>query len=415
MTKHVSSPPKIFLWILRRLTVYEDLFAISGDYEIEYAGICQDHGRVWAFLWLLWNTIKAVIYYSLFITKWSTVMFRNYLKIAFRNVIRHKVYSSINIAGLAIGMTCCILIMLWVQDELSYDRFHKHAHSLYVATFSNGSTVTPTALSGFLKSEYPEVLHTSRFAIMGRNLLKYEDKEIYEPGGVLVDPEFVKMFTISFLGGNPETALNDPNSILISEKLAHKYFGTIDPVGQTMTYNVRYALKVTGVFEDYPSNSHIRFEYMIPFAFSKTWNLNQNTWEHNNIRTYVQLQEGTLVQSVDSKISDVVERHRPQDQRPLSLQPITLLRLAPYRGHGTITYVYLFSAMAFFVLLIACINFINLTTAKSSTRAKEVGIRKTVGACRTHLIQQFFGESMFLTLIAYQRVPQGTHSWLSQG
>jgi len=188
---------------------------------------------------------------------------------------------------------------------------------------------------------------------MGSSLLKYEDTEIYEAGGVMVDPDFVKMFTISFPGGDLETMLNDPNSILISEKLARKYFGTKDPIGQTMTFNTRFALKVTGVFEDYPSNSHIRFEYILPLALSKIWNRNLNTWEYNNIRTYVQLQEGTPVKSVDLKISDVVERHRPQDQRPLSLQPVTRLRLDPYHGRGTITYVYLFSAMTFFILLIA--------------------------------------------------------------
>ena len=216
----------------------------------------------------------------------------------------------------------------------------------------------------------------------------------------MVDPDFVKMFTIPFLGGNRETALDDPHSILISEKLALKYFGNKDPIGETMTFAASLDLKVTGVFEDYPSNSHITFEFMLPLALSKLWNRDLNTWEYNNIRTYVQLHEGTPVKSVDSKISDVVERHRPQDQRPLSLQPVTQLRLNPYRGRGTLTYVYLFSAMAFFILLIACINFINLTTAKSSTRAKEVGVRKTVGACRVNLIRQFFGESLFLTLIA---------------
>jgi putative ABC transport system permease protein len=269
-----------------------------------------------------------------------------------------------------------------------------------VATFSNGSLVTPTALSGFLKEQYPEVLHTSRFAGMGKNLLKYENTEINEEGGVMVDPDFVKMFTIPFLGGNRETSLDEPRSILISEKLALKYFGNKDPIGETMTFAASIDLKVTGVFEDYPSNSHITFEYILPFVLSKLWNRDLNTWEVNNIRTYVQLHEGTPVKSVDSKISDVVERHRPQDQRPLSLQPVTQLRLNPYRGRGTLTYVYLFSAMAFFILLIACINFINLTTAKSSTRAKEVGVRKTVGACRVNLIRQFFGESLFLTMIA---------------
>ncbi|MFC2157784.1 ABC transporter permease [Acidobacteriota bacterium] len=328
-------------------------------------------------------------------------MFFNYLKITIRNVRRHKVYSFINIAGLAIGIACCILILLWVQDELSYDHFHKNAESLYSPTFSNGSTVTPTALSEYLKAEYPEVMYASRYQGMGRNLLKFGDTEIYQEGGVMVDPDFIRMFTIEFLNGDPELALNDPNSILISKNLAEILFGSRDPIGETVVYNTQIPLKVTGTFSDYPHNSHIGFEFIVPLALSKMWNRDLNTWSVNNIRTYVQLQKGISVELMDEKISGIVEKHRPQDKRPLSLQPVLRLHINPFNhSGGPIIYVYLFTAMAFFILLIACINFINLTTAKSSNRAKEVGIRKTVGAFRNTLIRQFFGESLFLTLIA---------------
>jgi len=393
-------PPRLAVKLFELIARSEEQRTISGDLDELFADLVEERGRFKAFLWYGGQILSACPLFLINSLYWRVFMLINYLKITIRNIRRHKAYSFINIAGLAIGIASCMLIMLWVQDELSYDRFHEHADSLYVATFSNGSTVTPTALSGFLKAEYPEVLHTSRFTYMGSNLLKYEDTEIYEAGGVMVDPDFVKMFTIPLLGGYQETSLNDPQSILISEKLAHKYFGNKDPIGQTMTFATSIDLKVTGVFEDYPANSHIRFEFILPLALSKMWNWNLNTWEYNNIRTYVQLHEGTPVKSVDSKISDVVERHRPQDQRPLSLQPVTRLHLNPYHGRGTLTYIFLFSAMAFFILIIACINFINLTTAKSSNRAKEVGIRKTVGAFRAHLIRQFFGESLFLTLIA---------------
>ena len=393
-------PPRVLAQLFELIARSEEQRTISGDLNEMFADLVEERGHLKAFLWYGGQVLGACPLFLFNSLYWRVIMLINYLKITIRNIRRHKAYSFINIAGLAIGIVSCMLIMLWVQDELSYDRFHEHADSLYVATFSNGSTVTPTALSGFLKAEYPEVLHTSRFTYMGSNLLKYEDTEIYEAGGVMVDPDFVKMFTIPLLGGYQETSLNDPQSILISEKLAHKYFGNKDPIGQTMTFATSIDLKVTGVFEDYPANSHIRFEFILPLALSKMWNWNLNTWEYNNIRTYVQLHEGTPVKSVDSKISDVVERHRPQDQRPLSLQPVTRLHLNPYHGRGTLTYIFLFSAMAFFILIIACINFINLTTAKSSNRAKEVGIRKTVGAFRAHLIRQFFGESLFLTLIA---------------
>jgi predicted permease len=393
--------PRIPDWILKHIYSSDNVDAYSGDIEEEFAEIQKCQGRAKAKCWIWFHAISAIPRWGQYSIIWGVTMFKNYLKIALRNFIRQKGYTFINVAGLAIGIACCIMIMLWVQDELSYDRFHENADDLYAATFSNGSTVTPTALSDFLKAEYPEVTRTSRYVGIGRNLLRYKDKEIYQEDGIMVDPDFLKMFTLRFLKGDPETALDDPNSILLSEEVALKLFGTSDPIGQTLTYNISLDMKVSGVFEDYPPNSHMRFLYLIPVALAMKYNKNFNTWEVNNIRTYVQLRKNTPVKSVDEKITDVVERHRPQDQRALSLQPITRMHLNPFNhSGGPIVYVYVFSAMALFILLIACINFINLTTARSSNRAKEVGIRKTVGAHRTHLVRQFFGESLILTLIA---------------
>ncbi|MBN1273656.1 MAG: ABC transporter permease, partial [Candidatus Aminicenantes bacterium] len=401
MDERKNRIPRFPYWLLKRCQSFENNEAYFGDIEEEFTGILKYRGRAGAVRWIWFHALVVIPRCIVRMMIWRTIMFKNYFKIALRNFLRHKGYSFINTAGLAIGIACCILILLWVQDELSYDRFHENAEDLYVATFSNGSTVTPTALSPYLKAEYPEVVHTSRYSGQGKNLFKYEDKEIYQEDGVMVDPDFLKMFTIPLLKGDPETALNHPLSILLSEEVAEKLFGSSNPLGQTLTFNTRLDMKVTGIFEDYPSQSHMDFQYILPMALAKAMNRNLNTWKVNNIRTYVQLARNTPVRSVDAKISDVVEKHRHQDKRTLSLQPITRMHLNPLNDTGgTILYVYLFSALAFFILLIASINFINLTTARSSNRAKEVGIRKAVGACRENLIRQFFGESLMLTVIA---------------
>lgn len=389
--------PRIPYWLLKHMHVFDYEEGYVGDIEEEYFWIQENQGRAIAKRWIWFHALSALPRGIREYLIWRGTMFRNYFKVAFRNLFRQKGYSFINIAGLAMGIACCILILLWAQDELSFDRFHEHADNLYAATFSNGSLVTPTALSGFLKAEYPEITHTSRYINIGDNLIRYGDTEINEPYGIMVDPDFFEMFTISFLKGGPESALNNPNTIMISEQLAHKYFGTVDPINKVMIISARFELTVAGVFKDYPTNSHFHCAYIIPLAIRNI----QPTWGVNNIRTYVKLRPETTVEAVNKKISDAVERHRPQDQRPLHLQPITRLHLNPFNDTGgTLSYVYLFTAMALFILIIACINFINLTTAKASNRAKEVGIRKTVGAYKAHLIRQFFSESFLMTIIA---------------
>ncbi|MBI9072226.1 MAG: ABC transporter permease [Melioribacteraceae bacterium] len=325
----------------------------------------------------------------------------NYFKIAYRNLFREKTYSFINIFGLALGIACTILIYKWVQDELSYDRFHENADDLYVATFSNGSTTTPTALCEFLKKEYLEIKYASRCSWDKDYMIHYGDIKANQNGGYLVDKDFFSMFTFEFVKGNSKSALNDPYSIVLSKTLAKKYFGDENPLGKIITWNVDYDLKVTGVIKDYPLNSHFDFKYFVPLELAKKWNRNLDTWQANTIQTFVQLHDNVTSKSINAKISDVVEKQISRDKRVLSLQPITELHLYDFpNGGGLITYVYIFSAMAAFILLIACINFMNLTTARSASRALEVGIRKAAGAKKSDLVKQFFSESIVLTLLS---------------
>lgn len=328
-------------------------------------------------------------------------MLKNYFKIAIRNLLRHRIYSLINVLGLALGIACTILIFLWVQDELSYDRFHENADNLYIGTFSNGSTTTPTALCEYLKGEYPEIKYASRCTWDMTSIIMHGEIKANQDGGYLVDSDFLSMFTLPFIKGDPQNALSNPQSIILSETVAKKYFGDEDPLGKTINWNVDYDLKVTGVMKDYPLNSHFNFKYLVPLMLFKESNQGLNTWEYNSIQTFVQLHDNVSYKSINAKVSDIVEKHRVSDKRSFSLQPITKLHLYNFPSEdGLITYVYLFSALAIFILLIACINFMNLTTARSANRALEVGIRKTAGAKKSDLIKQFFIESLALTFLS---------------
>ena len=411
MTEHAYRPPKIFLWILRRLTVYEDFFAISGDYEIEYAAIRQYHGRVWAFLWLLWNTIQAAFYYSLFNMKWSTVMFRNYLKIAFRNVKRHKVYSFINIAGLTIGMTCVVLLLLWVQDELSYDKFHEKIDDIYLVSAhikeERDELQVPSVpgVGPLLKELFPEVEESARFLAGYRTfILSYKDRIFSEPRVFPADPETLEMFTFPLIEGDPKTALKDPYSLVLSEQTAKKYFGTENPIGQVITVDNQYPMKVMGVMKEIPSHSTFRFDILMPLEFYVKEIHKEDDlrgFSNQNYFVFVQLQKGKSFHDLNQKIREFVVKTYSSDEYVPVLRPFARFHL--YRlgdGGGSIEQIRLIGFLGAFILLIACINFMNLTTARSGNRSKEIGMRKVIGAFRKDIIKQFYFETSLFVLIS---------------
>ncbi len=344
-------------------------------------------------------------------------MFWNYLKVTWRNIKRYKGYSFINIIGLAVGLACCILILLWVQDELSYDRFHSKADDLYRAVKEYHKTEPAThywpvsaPLAPALKENYPEIIKAARFTHLRRGqLVKYGEKSLLETQICLTDPDFFEMFTFPLLQGDPASVLSNPNSLVISEEMATKYFGSENPLGKTLNINNEYDFTVTGIMKNVPHNSHLKFDFLVPFIriedFEKEWAVLDN-WTLSGFATYVLLKKNTSLQELNHKIKDFILKHVAQSKDLLYLQPLKDIHLYSshiqfgIEGQGNIKYVYIFSVVAFFVLIIACINFMNLATARSSNRAKEVGLRKVVGARRPQLMGQFFYESVLMALLS---------------
>lgn len=358
-------------------------------------------------------------------------MFRNYLLVALRNLLRHKVYSLINVSGLAIGMASCILISLYIEDEFSYDRYHENADQIYKVlretrrpggdrSFSSGSS---GALGPSLRSDFSEVQATVRiWNTWGGVWVNYEDR-MFRQAFCLADANVLEVFTFPLVKGDPKTALEDPFTALLTEEMARKFFGAEDPIGKVITVENRHLggdYTVTGILRDIPMNSSPSWQTGLQFDFLTSTavvsrQIVRQPWEGWNrgsswfpIKTYVVLPEGYPPEDLEKKLPDFMERHMGAEMRGESsyrLQPLTRIHLynnVDYGrpGMGGITFVYLLGAIAFFILLIASINFMNLATARYTTRAKEVGMRKVAGAHWQQLVQQFLGESVLLSLLA---------------
>ncbi len=355
-------------------------------------------------------------------------MIRNYFKVAFRNLWRHKFYSLINITGLAIGVACCLLITLFVVDELSYDKYHTKGDRMYRVGFSGslggrdfvGATASsPTGPT--LVQDYPEVESATRFRDRGSYLVRYEDKTFKELGIVFVDGNVFETFDFKLIEGNPASVLTEPNTAVITPGIAEKYFGSEDPIGKTLRLDNSFDYRVTGVMDDIPRNSHFRFDIFLSMeSLSESRN---GQWMSFNFQTYIVLQPGSDPDALEAKFPNMIETYiGPQVEQYLNitldefaeqgnrigffLDPMhdIYLKAAVDDELGTpsdIRYVYIFSAIAIFILLIACINFMNLSTARSANRAKEVGVRKVMGSLKRQLVNQFISESVLLSLFAF--------------
>jgi putative ABC transport system permease protein len=346
-------------------------------------------------------------------------MIRNYLKVAVRNLFKHKGYAFINILGLAVGIAASVLIFLYITHEMSYDKFHKKADRTYRITsdWSNKGDSrihqlgTPFILAQTIREKYPQVEAITQLAgPLGDVIIRYRNTAFKETEAFCAEPSFFDVFSFPLLKGNPETALKDPNMIVITQSLADKYFEDEDPMGKTIemqAFGEKEFFLVTGVMEDIPKNSHFLFDMLISM---KTVYPEPNMgWTWNNYVTYVTLQEGVTQSQMEEKLVEIDKVHFEGGVEHIpwiwTLMPITQIHLLSdlvtgNQPNGSMAYVRLFTIVAVLILLIAGINFINLATARSTRRAKEVGLRKVVGSLRRQLIQQFLSESVLMSLIS---------------
>ena len=348
-------------------------------------------------------------------------MLKNYLKLAIRNLFRHKFYSFINITGLAIGIACCLLIFLYVRTSLSYDNHHKEADSIYrVVTEDKKSdrqqwlTLTPPMLAPTLVKNFPEVEAAARMIILPELLVANNEQKFFEENFYLADSTILQILTLPLKAGNSATALNAPNTIIISEAAAQKYFGNENPMDKILTIDNSLQVKVTGVMAKPTMPTHLKADFICSFSLARQlFPERLNRWTWHQFYTYARLKENTSKADFETKLASYVNKEvSPQTsaagiQDYFHLQPVKDIYLRS--GHleydqpnrGNINFVYAFAVIALFILVIACFNFMNLATARSLKRAKEVGVRKVIGAHKGQLITQYLGESILMTLIAF--------------
>lgn len=423
--QYIKKPPGILIWLLSKMKKYDETYSSMGDFFEYYDFVYKNESRLKATLFIWLNVLKS--YYGYFKLKigWSSAMFKNYLKVALRNFSRNRLFSFINVFGLAIGIASCMVITLWVQRELSYDRFHRNADKIFRIerqlfrdnSYSNWP-VTGGAYKQSLIDEYPEIKNAMRFWDLEYPVKDYKNV-MYNQFLFAVDNSIFEIFDFELKEGDPKTALKEPNTVVLTGKSAIRYFGTEDAVGKSLTMEIRgemVSFRVTGILKDIPVNSHVHFDVLISIStFSED---RFADWRSNYLYTYVLISDKSLKNSLEEKLKVFVEKYLKanygdllvgeaniHDVLKMKLFPLTDIHLHPKANHeiepqGNVYSVYIFSCISILILVIACINFINLSTARANKRAVEVGLRKTVGANKAQLRGQFIGETVIFAVIA---------------